>query len=197
MSLKPLEQENVILQRIANGERTAFSILFKHYNQYVHLVGKRLTKSDLLAEELVQDVFLKIWLKRGSLSSIENFGAYLNRMVRNQSFNVLRKMALERMSTDSASLSENIADHSTLQAIEMKELSSLLQQALEGLTEQQRKVYELCHMQGLKYKDAAHELGVSYETIHSHMKEAVKKIRIFFASRGISYMLLFIALFEL
>jgi RNA polymerase sigma-70 factor (ECF subfamily) len=55
----------------------------------------------------------------------------------------------------------------------------VLQLALESLSPQQRKVYELCHEQGLKYDEAARELGLSRGTVHSHMKQALKNIRVY------------------
>jgi len=191
-----LEEENDILLKIAGGDRTAFSKLFNHYHPYVYVSGKRLTHSSYLAEEVVQDIFFKIWLKREQLVSIDNFGAYLNILVRNHSFNILRKMAQDVKFKEYVSSQAKDNDNSTQEGIQLKEVTAVMENALSTLTPQQRIAYELCHLQGLKYQEAATIMNVSYETVHSHMKEAVKRIRHHFKSMGITYSLLFAILFS-
>lgn len=123
-----------------------------------------------------------------------NFGAYLNRVVRNQSYNILRQLAQDAKSVNSMEHKE--IEHTTDNVLDLKEASVILEQALEILTPQQRAAYELCHIQGLKYKDAADQMNVSYETVHSHMKEAIKKIRTHFRNSGLAYSILFALLFS-
>nr|WP_121272951.1 sigma-70 family RNA polymerase sigma factor [Pedobacter schmidteae] len=187
------DEEKQLLLDIAAGDRHAFTLLFKKYNHYVYSAGRRLTHSDYWAEELVQDIFFKIWQKREKLDEVENFGAYLNRIVRNHSFNILRQLAQDAKSMDRIENKE-IA-HTTDEMVDLKEASVILEQALGLLTPQQRIAYELCHVQGLKYQEAALQMKISYETVHSHMKEAIKKIRSHFRARGIVYTLLFAILF--
>ncbi|WP_316819209.1 RNA polymerase sigma factor [Pedobacter nyackensis] len=193
MSQNVSEEEKQLLLDIAGGDRHAFTLLFKKYNHYVYSSGRRLTHSDYWAEELVQDIFFKIWQNREKLGGIENFSAYLNRVVRNHSFNILRQLAQDAKSIDNIS-SKEIA-HTTDEMIDLKEASVILDQALALLTPQQRIAYDLCHIQGLKYQEAALQMNISYETVHSHMKEAIKKIRIHFKARGVMYTILFAILF--
>lgn len=188
------EEEKELLKRIAEGDRHAFAILFKQYNHFVYSAGKRLTHSDYWAEELVQDIFFKIWRHREKLTEVANFGAYLNRVVRNQSYNILRQLAQDAKSVNSMEHKE--AEHTTDNVLDLKEASVMLEQALQTLTPQQRAAYELCHIQGLKYKDAADQMNISYETVHSHMKEAIKKIRTHFRNGGLAYSILFALLFS-
>lgn len=187
------EDEKQLLLDIAAGNRHAFTLLFKKYNHYVYSSGRKLTHSDYWAEELVQDIFFKIWQNREKLSDIENFSAYLNRVVRNHSFNILRQLAQDAKSIDNI-VSKEIA-HTTDEMLDLKEASVILEQALGLLTPQQRITYELCHIQGLKYQEAALQMNISYETVHSHMKEAIRKIRLHFRAKGVIYSVLFAILF--
>lgn len=196
MSLKELENETALLAKIADGDQHAFTVLFHHYNRYVYVSGRKLTHSDDLAEEVVQDIFLKIWLAREQLNEIQNFGAYLNRLVRNHSFNVLRQLAQEAKSTSRLINSLSDVDDSTTETLDHREATKILNEALERLSPQQRLAYDLCHVNGLKYKDAAAQMNIAPETVHSHMKEALKKIRNHFKSNGSVYSLLIVTLFK-
>jgi RNA polymerase sigma-70 factor (family 1) len=196
MSVKELENETALLAKIADGDQHAFTVLFHHYKRYVYISGRKLMHSDDLAEEVVQDIFLKIWLAREQLAEVQNFGAYLNRLVRNHSFNVLRQLAQQAKST--AKLMHPLADvdHSTTEALDHREATKILNEALKRLSPQQRVAYDLCHVSGLKYQDAAVQMNIAPETVHSHMKEALKKIRNHFKSNGSVYSLLIVTLFK-
>lgn len=95
MAVNHLVNEVEILALIAEGDQSAFTILFNHYQRFVFSFGKKITHSEESAGEVVQDIFLKIWLARESLPEVKNFGAYLNRLVRNHSLNVVRRQLQE------------------------------------------------------------------------------------------------------
>lgn len=180
MAIAPLFNERELLAKIAEGDHRAFSVLFEQRQQLIFNIAYKLTKSKAGSKEIVQDVFLKIWDKREELQSIDNFGAYINRMARNQSIDALRLLAREALRT--VQLQEEQLEKGnfeTDETIQFHETGRVLRLALESLSPQQRKVYELCHEQGLKYEEAARELGLSRGTVHSHMKQALKNIRVY------------------
>jgi len=180
MAISPLFNENELLAKVAEGDHRAFGVLFEQRQQLIFNIAYKLTKSRTSSKEIVQDVFLKIWNKREELQSLDNFGAYINRMARNQSIDALRLLAREALRT--VQLREEQlekGDSQTEETLQFKETGRVLQLALESLSPQQRKVYELCHEQGLKYEEAARELGLSRGTVHSHMKQALKNIRVY------------------
>ena len=99
-------------------------------------------------------------------------------MARNQSIDALRLLAREAMRT--VQLQEDQLEKGSLQTeetLQFQETGRILHLALESLPPQQRKVYQLCHEQGLKYEEAAQALGISPGTVHAHMKQALKNIR--------------------
>lgn len=178
MAAKALLSENELLARIAEGDRRAFGVLFEQRQQLIFNIAYKLTKSRADSKEIVQDVFLKIWLRREELPALDNFGAYINRMARNQSIDALRLLAREALRT--VELQEDQlkkGDFQTEETIQFQETGRILHLALESLPPQQRKVYQLCHEQGLKYEEAAQALGLSPGTVHAHMKQALKNIR--------------------
>lgn len=199
MATKPLDNEAALLAKIAEGDQRAFTIIFNHYQRDLYLFSKSLTKSEEAALEVVQDVFLKVWSNRMQLGEIANFAAYLNRIVRNHSLNVLRKIAREAKSlsslkSDQEEVSNAVADLATHQQLDYNDAMRLLDIALGDLPAQQRQVYQLCHVEGLKYEEAAQALGISIETVRVHMKRALQKIRLHFRNHAMLYPMLIIAL---
>lgn len=178
MTIKPLYDEPTLLAKIAGGDQRAFNMLFEHRQQLIFDIAYKLTKSRQRGREVVQDVFLKVWNKREELTEIENFGAWLNRSARNQSIDALRVLARETLrQVELREEQLEQGDFSTLEKLEGEDTKRMLQLALEALSPQQRKVYQLCHEQGLKYEEAAKELNLSPGTVHSHMKQALKNLR--------------------
>lgn len=196
MPIKPFENESKLLSEIAQGDHRAFCSLFDHYEQYVYGFGRKLTRSNDQAEEIVQDVFLKIWVGREKLVGIENFDAYLNRLVRNQSYSVLRQNLSHAKGIEKISSTQSEKDDSLESKIDYKETVKILNDAIVSLPEQQKRVYELCHQQGLKYEEAAEEMNISSATVHYHMKLALKAIREHFNKNAFAYPILITYLFK-
>jgi len=190
MAVKPLPDEHLVLAKIAQGDQHAFTVLFNHYERDVYAVGKKLTWSHDQAIEIVQEIFIKIWDSRESLPEVQNFGGYLNRLVKNHSLNVLKKMSRERRNNQVLHSVSTELDDSTNSQLDYNDAVRLLNEALDALAPQQRKVYMLCHQQGLKYEEAAAELNLSPGTINVHMTQALKKIREHFAKNAVYYPLL-------
>jgi len=187
MEDKNLLKEKLLLARIAGGDETAFREVFDHYQRYVFTFARKITRSNSDAEEIVQDIFLKVWFGRNQLLTIENFGAYLNRLVRNHAFNLLRHEAIVSKAKTEIELNSNDNDLGTQQALDYKETKNFLDEVLNRLPEQQRKVYILCHFEGLKYDEVASQLNISPDTVHYHMKRALSTIREHFKRHALLY----------
>ncbi len=136
-----------------------------------------------LAEELVQELFTRIWQKRESKGITENFTGYLYRTAQNLVHDFFRKMRrdrtlLERFSKALADKYENPED-----AIHRSESVTLLKTAIEQLPPQQKKVYKLVKENGLTYRKAAESLGISPLTVKEYLVSANKSIRNYLMSR--------------
>lgn len=172
-----LLEEKELLIKIAAGNQQAFSTLFSSYQKMVYDYSLRLTRSREHAEEIVQKIFIKIWLKRESLPAIDNFGAYLNRSIRNESYTVLRSLAAKALREVELSDEGILCSSDSSHRLIYNESSAILQTAVSQLPPQQKLVYQLCHEQGLKYEEAARQLNIAPGTVHKHMKLALKTIR--------------------
>ncbi|WP_316837195.1 RNA polymerase sigma-70 factor [Pedobacter nutrimenti] len=190
MAIKPLPNEIELLLSIAEGNQHAFTAVFDYYYDYVFSFGRKLTRSEELAKEVAQDIFMKIWFGRSNLVKIENFGAFVNRLVRNHSFDLLRKLAMHERASHKIELSSSESDTSTEQSLDYNETLKILEEAIELLPDQQKKVYILCHQEGLKYEEAGKKLNISSATVHYHMKLALNVIRSHFKRNAIVYPML-------
>lgn len=177
MKAVPLFDEAEVLRLIAEGDQRAFTLLFRQYSGKVYSFALRLLKGEEQAEEVVQEVFLRIWLNRDSLLEIENFPAYLNRMSRNHCLNAIKRLAQEQRATLEISRTSTELSNETEEGIAYRGAQELVEQAIAKLSPQQQRVYRLCHIDGLKYEEAAAELNISPGTVHTHMKLALKAIR--------------------
>ena len=177
MAIKPLLNESELLSKIAKGDQTAFSELFNWYYQPLGQAIFKLTESIQLTEEIVQDTFVKIWLKRTSLPEVENISGYLFILCRNQAFAVLKKLAREKKLQPV--LERHIQWESDFEELEnpSEHYRELIQQAVSRLPAQQQKIYQLSRQDRLKYEEIAMQLGISPETVKTQVYNAVKFIR--------------------
>jgi RNA polymerase sigma-70 factor (ECF subfamily) len=181
--------EPELLQAVADGHETAFGELF---NRYHHLLGHhiyRITESRELTEEIVQDVFLKIWMTRESLSEVKNFRTWVYVLSRNYTLNAMRKIIRERTQQK-----EWVKDssNSTDPAPNNEAHFTLVDEAIAALSPQQKTVYQLGREQGLTYAEIATQMGISKETVKYYMKLALASITQFVQDR--IELILFIAL---
>ncbi len=181
-----------LLLSIANGDSIAFSKLFNLYKQPVYSYAVHFTHADFTAEEITQEVFMKIWVSRDKLAALENFEAWLMTVTRNCCFNQLKKMAneLKLKKGISASITETTESIDIDQYIFEKENQHLLALALEQLSPQQKIIFKLSREKGLKNGEIACELNLSPNTVKAHMVSALKKIRDYFETHPISIIIL-------
>ena len=133
------------------------------------------TKSVTVTEEIIQDVFLKIWINRKDLKNVERFDNYLYIVCRNHTFNALRQTAKKRVRA--LEFERHFQDDQNAGSDEYTaEYITLIEQAVAALPPQQQRVYLLKREQGLKYDDIGIRLGISPETARKHLATAIKNI---------------------
>lgn len=169
--------EQELIQRIAQNDENAFSKLFDHYRNKIYTVALKLTHSTTVAEEIVEDVFLKIWSRRSSLMEIDNFSAYLYVLARNETYKILSQIAKNYKVVLLTDKNTSIIQNNTEEYLIDKELTSLLQRAIDRLPNQQKQVYKLMKENDLKRREVAELLQIQPETVKFHLAQAMKNIR--------------------
>ncbi len=171
----PLPNEKELLLQMSEGDEEAFRTLYNLYRGRIYTVGYNLLNSNELAEELVQDVFLRIWIKRTDLVKVDYFTPYLYTMARNHAYSALRRVASRFLSVGEAE--DAIPDNTTDETILGKDYRAILQQAVRRLPPQQAMVYQLSKEQHLKREEIAARMNISPETVKTYLNHAMRSVR--------------------
>ena len=170
--------ERELLHLAAFGNEAAFIEIFNSYKDKLYSFLLRITKSEEQSLDFVQDVFMKLWINRAHLFSIDNFSAYIFRAAQNRALN-----SFKRSMTECCMLKKNAAalmvDDSILANLEYKLLQKKLNEVVKKLPPQQSLVYRLSREQGLKHEEIAQQLNLSTSTVKNHMVQALKTIKAF------------------
>ena len=167
----------MLLSEVAKGNENAFTLLFKNYHNLLAAFIIRITESEQLTQEIVQDVFLKIWINRGSLAELNCFKAYLFVVARNHTFNCLKQIAREK--NRKKEWINTVLHQVTNSAEEPAAIDTgkLMDDAIELLPLQQKKVYILSRRDGIRQQEIARELNISHETVKKHMVLALRFLK--------------------
>jgi RNA polymerase sigma-70 factor (family 1) len=194
-----LHNEKELVQLISLGDEYAFAAIFNFYRNRIYGTVLKLTNSTTVAEEIVEDVFLKIWTRRTTLNEIENFSAYLFTIARNETYKMLKQIAKNYKIVSLSENNESLVHNNAEDYLVDKELTSLLQKAINRLPQQQKQVYKLMKGEDLKRGEVAELLHLQPETVKFHLAQAMKNIRNYFMlhiNTFIGLIILLAALFE-
>jgi RNA polymerase sigma-70 factor (ECF subfamily) len=145
----------------------------------------RITGSAETAEDILQDTFLKLWMHRDKLTSINNFSGYLYRMIRNSAITGFQRLSLQTLMLADMKREAEATGRPIDEALIEKQLHEMLTHVINELPERQRQVYNMVRVEGLKYEEVAQALNISLSTVKNHMTRALETIRTQIGSRYI------------
>lgn len=176
-----IADEKLQLARLKEGDQHAFNYFYELHSLIIYRRLKKMVKIDTLAEEFLQDVFVKLWEKRHLIDPEQSLKAYLHLIAQNLVYDFYRKLAREsRLQEEVKRLFSEDYAH-TEESFFLKETSGLLQKAIENLPAQQKLVFTLCKMEGKSYEEVGRDLGISTSTINGHIVKATKSVKTFMA----------------
>ncbi len=172
MSFTDLE----LLQRIRKGDEKAFETLFRTYYKSLCLFAHKILKDDVVAEEIVQDIYYYVWDKRETLELTTSVKSYLFKSVYNNSLKNIRHQKIVKNyeakvgnEDTSFELQENYA--------EIGEMMHIIKLTLDQVPERTREIFELNRNEGLKYQEISDKLNISIKTVEAHMTSILKLFR--------------------
>nr|WP_068887601.1 RNA polymerase sigma-70 factor [Pedobacter panaciterrae] len=171
--------DNSLLTQISCGDESAFEELFKIYRDRLFNYIFKITKSRETAEEIVMDVFLKLWNGRALIAEIENFPSFIFLVARNKSIDFLRTASKDRVLQELIwdeiqVLSDSRADG----RIVINELEGEVDRVVKQLSPQRQTVFRLSREEHMSYDQIAKHLHLSKSTIKNHMIDSLRFIRV-------------------
>lgn len=168
-----------LVRRIRVGDERALEEIFRTYYAGMCLFVRRFVHAPDVAEELVQDVFFKLWSKREGLSDIDALKTYLFRAARNTALNHLRRRKLEQAWEEKeGQRGEPVTSGGTDDEATAGELQRAVSAAIARLPERCREIFLLSREGGLTYGEIAAALGISIKTVETQMGRALKSLRL-------------------
>lgn len=169
--------EEQLLRRLAEGDAVAFREIYEQHQQTVFAFAFYLTKSKDLAEEVVQEVFIRIWEKKERLPENMSLLPYIKKMTQNHIFDLFRKASREQ--TLQRSLYHAMSSVLSLPVDELmeKELRKIYRGGIDQLPPQKKIIYTLSRDHNLSYGEIAEKLKISQNTVRNHMTEALRSVR--------------------
>ncbi len=171
--------EQTLLTDLKSGGQAAFNYFYEKYSLQLYRKLLKMVRINVVAEELLQDLFLKIWEKREQIDPDQPFKAYLYRIAERIVYDYFRKLAREAKASDYISAnSSEIYEQFDNGGLET-EMRNKVQNAIARLPEQQRIVFNLCKIEGKSYEEVSNLLGITTGTINTHITRATKTIKIY------------------
>lgn len=174
MAINPVHNERLLLEKVADGNEQAFAKLYDAYHQQLGEYVLNITESLSITEEIVQDVFVKLWLNRHILPELNSFPNYIFILLRNHTLNYLRKKSSERslyLQWAQSFQPEEAPDEAS------EQFRVWIEEAVEALPARQKEIYHLSRHQRLTHKQIADQLQLSQHTVKTHLERAIASIK--------------------
>jgi RNA polymerase sigma factor (sigma-70 family) len=178
VALKPIHNEKELIEQVVKGSEKAFGELFYAYHNQLGEFVMLLTNSQELTEEIIQDVFVKVWLNREALLNIDKFTAYLFILTRNYTLNCIRKLVNERKSRElysSLEIADPEKEFIVIDGEPGPDYEALIDRAVANLPPQQQKVFML-RQKGLKNTEIAQKMEISQQSVKKYQQWALKSV---------------------
>lgn len=172
------QEEKELIIRLIEGDAEAFEKIYYNYVKRVYFFAIRYLKDESETEEIVQEVFTKIWESRLNIDPDMSFSGYILTITRNTIFNDNRKKInhqayctyiINYLQKNKQNLEDEII---------YKDLMEILNEAIDRLPQKRQEIFKLSRMQGLPYKEIAKKLLISEKTIETHMRLALRDIKL-------------------
>ena len=171
----PNEKEWLLL--LKTGDEVAFEKIYNMYSSRLYGNLYKMVKSESVAQEILQEVFIKIWKNRSSIDPEKSFRSYLFKIAENNVYDFFRKVARDKkMQTQLMTVATEHYEH-VEDLLLRKENTLILQKAIDSLSPQRQQVFRLCKLEGKSYDEVSRQLGISVSTISDHIVKANKAVR--------------------
>ena len=183
---------------LAEGDEEAFVALYNKYHRKLYYSALKMMQSETLAQDVIQNTFLKVWDIRTTLDPKRNFAAYISVICRNMIFDLFKKATYEETVKKELQQFADVIEPDREDDDFYDTYKELLDKAIANLPPQRRMVFESCKLQEKSYDEVARSMKISRSTVQDHIVKANKSIREYLLTHGsYSFTILFVILSKL
>lgn len=177
MNYKSLPDE-LLLVYLRTGDELAFRAIYQRYWKKLYSIARRKIESVEIVEEIVQDIFLKLWERRSTLG-IEQLEAYLITSVRYAAINHIKSAIIHEKYADYVVDFSSEAVNTTDEQLQLNELMSVVEKQLSDLPDKTRQIFRLNRLEHQSIKEISSRLKVPERTVEYHLSQAIKMLRVY------------------
>ncbi len=193
--LKTLPDHRELLQRISEGDERAYALFFDHFYTLLRPYVLKFTKSVPDAEEVLQDIFVRVWLYRDKIQEIEHINAWIYKVASRECLSFLRKNLSDRKNLTGLSDSHEFPEPTgatPLDKVQLEEISRAITAAVNQMPAQRKRIYRMSRDEGLKPSEIAEQLSLSVSTVKNVLTLCLKEIRFYLVRAGFDFLLIFL-----
>lgn len=186
------DQDTELIEGICRKDKRSFELLYKGYYKKLYILAFQYVRQPEMAEELVNDVFLKLWNDAEQLNIRQSLGSYLSRCIINTALNMIKKENRKAFHQEKflSGYEESEMGNDEAQMLENKLIR--LEKALESLPPQCKKVIMMSKFDKCKQQEIADALNISVKTVKSHLTNGYEKIRVMLSKEQVLFFFLFL-----
>lgn len=169
--------QDKVLKKLADNNQQALEELFNHYYPRLYNFSKSFLKLDDGIDDILQEVFLKIWHKRKAIKSSESFNSYIFTITRNLLLNELRSRLNNQKFRDRIAEASMAEEYLTMGNLEYDELKERVESIIDELPPKQQEIFRMSRMEGLSHKEIAEKKNISTKTVEYHIGQSISSIK--------------------
>lgn len=166
-----------LIHQFIDGNEEAFEKLYAQYKPVLCKFIQTFVTDSALTDDIVQEVFVAVWLNRKNIDPDKSFSSYLMTSARNKVYDFFKETAKNRKMIEQRWLNFSEAGNDTEEALVSIELDELIDSALKQLSSRKRAIFELAKLKGKSHSEIAEELGISKNTVKNHMVDSLKYLK--------------------
>lgn len=173
------------IHKLINGDQSALEELFNYYYPRLYNFSKSFLKIEDGIDDVLQEVFIKIWQNRESIKKTDTFNSYVFTITKNLLLNELRRKLNDSKTKNEIQNRSLAEEYHQFEQVEFKELKEKLDFEIENLPENQKEIFILSRKEGLSHKEIAEKLKISTKTVEYHIRQSINILKNKIADFGI------------
>ena len=180
-----IDDAEEIIRRLKKDDKSAVDLLFGYYYPRLYHFSRLILKIETDIDDILQEVFVKIWLNRQRIGKAETFNAWIFTITKNEVLNLIREKLRDQTFRDELFLRAVAEEYHAPIPVEFDEIKAGIDKIVAALPEKRQQVFILSRTEGFSNKEIALQLNISEKTVEDHITHAIKQIKLSLKEMGI------------